>query len=482
MRAPGLLIYLASWLGYPLFTTTLSSLYQKCTKIKKLTITYPTKSDLMLGLKLGDDGTILPRPRRWERVNHLWEIPSLPPFQRLVRLHVHNIWGPRSQLWREMITTILVNSPELSDLGLSLSTSTRRRELDMSWHEDSKKLHPAHFLRELCKSYARAGGKPLNLQCLYLGHFMFVLRRSPSPKGLRPQFPEEHLNGGCLDSLANLSKLKDLTLDLAGDTAFDLVDGDDPNDGDPNDDDSVDDGFDNVGELWWQTAPGPLPKLEKLSVRRPTTWLARWAKGIVREGTPLKQLKINQASQRRLEYVEDSPLATSWSDLLECQPQELLLHGHASGVVNMDYVLAAGDSVRFLAMAGQEICDYLEPVVSQMPKLEAIWLMEPVDFYAQSHFDRELGVPREDQKAAWVRIVRRAAFLCPTLKCVRVASIAWRIRRTAAGILLRELDRTENESSELPELFQISLPYDFDSAHAAKYWVNNRRRDMDDLI
>lgn len=427
----------------------------------------------MLGQKLGDQADLLPEPELWAPLNRRWEIPNLPPFRNLNQLHIHNMWGRHLERWRKMITVILVNSPGLSDLGFSLSTSTRCRDLDPEWHDDLKVLHPAHFLRELCRAYARAGGKPLDLQRLHLGHYMFVLRRDLNPKGLRPQFPDERQNGGCLDKLANLSQLKDLSLDLVGDGEIYLEvysDSDDNNSGDNN--------SDNIIQSWWQTAPGPLPKLEKLSVRRPTTWLARWAKGIVREGTPLRQLKVNQADKRCLEYAEKSELEASWSDLLDCRPQELLLHGHADGVVNLDRVMAAGDSIRLLAMTSWEIRDFVECVASQMPKLEGIWIMEPDDFY-----DGWLGEPADiqERKTKWAETVQVAARVCPTLKCFRVASITWRIVRMATEIYLHELDRMENER-EIPELFQISLPYSFDMAHAAKYWVKNRRREKDDLI
>ncbi|KAI1780255.1 hypothetical protein F4818DRAFT_435463 [Hypoxylon cercidicola] len=447
-----------SWLGYPLFTTTLSTLHQECPALKELTIIYPSNLDLRLGRKvtIGRRRTIpIPQISEWEPLRQRWETPNLPPFRNLNRLHIHNMWGRQLNQWREMITVILVNSPGLSDLGLSLSNSTRHRDMDIEWHGNREALHPAYFLRELCGAYTRVGGKPLALQSLHLGHFMFLLRWGSSSGTFRPAFPEEQENGGFLDDLTNLSQLQDLSLDLAGDRGF----------GD--------------NQEWWQTAPGPLPKLEKLSIRKPTTWLARWAKALVQGGTTLRQLKVYQDSERPDYTLQPSQLATSWSDLLECRPQELLLQGNLSAVIHLDHVMAAGDSIRLLAMNSDLFRNNVEYLASRMPNLEGIWVMEPYFFYAI-----RLGNASsiQAQKNSWGLTVQQVARVCRRLKFFRFGSVTWRIERTVTGFRLRELDRMENEGPEIPELFQISLPYTFDTAHAAKYWVNDRCRDDDEML
>ncbi|KAI1762773.1 hypothetical protein GGR53DRAFT_532211 [Hypoxylon sp. FL1150] len=448
-----------SWLGHPIHNTTLNTVQAECEALTDLTVIYPSNSNLQQGSKLTPDGSKFIQGLIDDRL-----APGLPTFKNLKRLHIHNMWGTSLTVWRKSITSILKHSPNLSHLGLSISNSTRRLCMAESGNENSKPDHAAFFLRELCLAHSKAGCKPLALQSLHLGHCMFVLRSNEDRGILRPQFPEEHQDGGCLEVLTDLSRLQDLSLDLLEDVRFGSNE-----------------------EAWWQTAPGPLPKLEKLSIRSPTTWIARWAEGLVQSGTPLRQLRVDEASPdpgSTMEGVRRSALETSWDYLLRCRPQELFLGRHQNAVAALDHVIAAGDSIQLLALYSALQCDIIMFVASRLPKLEGIWVIEPIERGVGFYYQRLGGFASiQSQKASWQLTVGRVAQVCPTLKWCRIASVTWRIERVGAGIIrLRELDRMENDSPVVPEIFRVSLPYTFNYAHAAKYWVNDRDRDPDEPI
>lgn len=408
-----------------------------------------------------------------------------------------------------MILARLLESPHLLDLGLSLSEATRWWHLHPCQHLHREKRHPAHFLNMLCRDYKEIGGKPLALRSLNLGHYMFVLREGYAGRN-RPVFPEEHENGAHLDDLADLSQLKELSLDLFDDHGFKLI----PNFNVESVYHHDADAFDSVNlaghegtngdeywtggkRMWWPTAPGPLLNLQKLSVRMPNTWVVRWAKGLVHKGAPLTQLQINQAvdlpkrwhyARERL-YGREYMCETSWMDLLDCRPRDLLVCGrgwlcHQPGKWD---ALIACNSIQNLAIASEIKQNELFYVLRCMPQLEGLWIMESL-FRPDERHGGYYGIGTggaladiRDRMRESAQFVQRIAYHATGLKILRLCSSAWRIERRAFEISMHPLDRMENET-EIPDLFKISVPYTFDTAHAAKYWVPDRRRSMADEL
>ncbi|KAI2468459.1 hypothetical protein F4781DRAFT_432435 [Annulohypoxylon bovei var. microspora] len=305
--------------------------------------------------------------------------------------------------------------------------------------------------------------------------------------GLGPAFPEnftdtfvvfvvepgrEYENGGELDMLVDMSQLQDLTMDLINDRGFTGT--------------LLDDISKVGGAKWWPTAPGPAPKLEKLCVRMSTGWLARWAQKIVRDGAPLRQIKLIEAENPGLPgYTLDGALRSHtfspWTNFLACNPQELMLLKSYRNLTSFDETTAC-KSIRYLATDCTIFCDNIKCLASRMPQLEGLWIMKN----RCNRRDSFYGVGRggfndiQQEKAKWVITVRDAARTLLSLKYFRINSMTWRIERKPV-LVLHELTRMENEG-EIPHLFRISIPYTWNNGHAAKFWLDSRWRDEDEVM
>ncbi|KAI1408186.1 hypothetical protein F5Y13DRAFT_194648 [Hypoxylon sp. FL1857] len=463
-----------TWLGYPLVSEGLRWLRKNCKLLTHVKLVYPENLDLRFGFKDDSDHDIMfsPDSELWNPLRPVFVPVKLPQFKNLQQLHLHHIWGGTDlPKWRDMIVAILLRSPCLVDLGLSMSVSTRCRQEDRFYTSNGEEPHPASFLMELCELYRKQGGKPLALRSLHLGHFMFTLRSGPDQGHLRPAFPEEHQNGGHLDLLVDMSTLVELSMDLIGDDSFDLL----------------------TDEFYWPTAPGPVPNLQKLSVRMPTTWFARWAKKEFEAGAPLTQIRVNEAAtlgsgRYQLSGARRSDLAMSWTGFLDCRPRELMFFG-GDGWYNCRQAFdktTACDSIRYLAMTSPYFSFNLPELGSRMPQLEGLWIMNVLTTVGGSlrpfyRPDRGGFGQIQLEKAEWEAELREVLPAFPNLKFFRMTSITWRIERNSSGVVLHELDRMGNET-EVPDLFRISVPYMFNEAHSAKFWVNDRARDDDELI
>ncbi|KAI0012465.1 hypothetical protein F4779DRAFT_633847 [Xylariaceae sp. FL0662B] len=456
-----------TWLGYPLFSETLWTLYSSCEDLLGLILIYPANLEQRLGGKVTKfrNQILCPQVNVWEPLRSRWEAPDLPPFRNLEKLHLHNLWSREQCKWRKMIVDVLIGSPQIRDLGLSMASATRWRNMDPAWHQDSAQRHPAHFLPELCREYRNANGKPLKVHTLHLGHYMYILRPGLSSHRIRPQFQEEYENGGCLDSLVVTSQIQELTMDLVDDRGF----------GGP-----IPAEFGSgVGLLWWPTAPGKLSKLRKLTLRKPNVWFVRWLNRLTRETGPLMECKLNEAYQQDdflYEYVPLATLAAKWYELLECRPRALLVHNHSSGPRTSDAIIYC-DTIRDLAIQSLEFQAHVLGYVSRMPGLENLWIIpEHFDFIGPGQY-RKIS----QQRSKGVATAGQLASLGTALKHFRFGSITWRIERTGSSFILHEMDRMENET-EIPELFRISVPYSLNEAHAMKYWVKNRPRDLHEMV
>ncbi|KAI1204541.1 uncharacterized protein F4807DRAFT_465568 [Annulohypoxylon truncatum] len=465
-----------TWVGYPLDVQVTEELQVNCPRLKSLTVVEPQNRNLRQGLEvdLFHLPVRSPDQAQWQFLTQSRaRVPALLPFRNLKRLHLHHMWGADLGLWRNMIVQVLINSPGLLDLGLSLSGSTRWRLSNFNLHQNDPARHPAHFLRELCRLYRESGGEPLKLKALHLGHYMFVLRARNSPRRYRPEFADEHENGGHLDALVDRSSVRELTMDLINDGGF------------PGDIPNALNGYDNV--LWWPTAPGPMPKLEKLSVRMPTSWFVRWAKRVTETGAPLRQIRVNEAAfpgshNYPLYHAHSSNIAVNWTHLLACKPKELMFFRASRNAISFNEATAC-KSIRYLATDCEPFCKDVNLLASRMPQLEGLYLMStnsnqhPALFYDESGGDI---TDIQQEKAEWEAIVRDVANILHGLKFMRINSVTWRIDREL-GLALHELDRMENERV-IPDLFKIAIPYEFDVAHAAKFWVRNRYRDDDEMM
>ncbi|KAI1452909.1 hypothetical protein F4805DRAFT_479042 [Annulohypoxylon moriforme] len=465
-----------TWVGYPLQHRVVERLQSHCPYLKSFTVVVPQNLNLRLGQKVNffHEPIRAPDERKWTTVlGSEGRIPLLPPFENLERLHLHHLWGSDLGLWRKMIVKVLLKSPGLRDLGLSMSGSTRWRLSHLNMHQNNPALHPAHFLRELCKLYRELGGKPLSLISLHLGHYMFVLRAGSNPRRLRPEFADESENGRYLDALVNMSGVQELTMDLINDGGFG---GDIPDEFQ---------GYNDVS--WWPTAPGPTPRLEKLSIRMPTSWFMRWARRMVETGAPLRQIKVNEAAfpgtpPYPLDNAEPSNIAVNWTQLLICRPQELMFFRASRAAISFDETTAC-KSIQYLATDCHTFCENVNMLASRMPQLKGLYIMNKSSSKGRVHFYDDYGggiANIQEEKAEWEAIVLGAAVIIDGLKYMRINSITWRIDRTS-GLVLHELDRMENDH-EIPDLFRIGIPYEFDVAHAAKFWVGNRVRDRDELM
>ncbi|KAI0879862.1 uncharacterized protein GGS22DRAFT_193843 [Annulohypoxylon maeteangense] len=182
-----------TWVGYPLYHRIVKNLQKHYPGLKSLTVVEPQNRNLRQDQKVNFFQVPIHAPDRGQwglLTNGKGGVPLLPPFGNLERLHLHHIWGMDLGLWRNMSVQVLINSPRL--LGFLVSGSTRWRLSHHDMHQNDPALHPAHFLRELCKRYRKSAGKPLSLKCVHLGHYMFVLRAGNSPRRFRPEFADEH--------------------------------------------------------------------------------------------------------------------------------------------------------------------------------------------------------------------------------------------------------------------------------------------------
>ncbi|KAI0879861.1 uncharacterized protein GGS22DRAFT_193842 [Annulohypoxylon maeteangense] len=233
-----------------------------------------------------------------------------------------------------------------------------------------------------------------------------------------------------------MSNVQELVMDLINDGRFG---GDIP-------DEFI--GLDDV--CWWQTAPGPTPKLEKLFVRMPTSWF--------------------------------SNIAVNWTSLLTCKPKEPMFFRASRHAISFDETTAC-KSIRYLATDCEPFCEDVNMLASRMPQLEGLYIMSKSSSQGRIVFYDDLGgdvVDIQREKQEWKEIARSLANIIGGLKYVGINSVIWLIDRTS-GIALYELDRMENDH-EAPNLFKIEIPYEFDVAHAAKFWVANRVRDDDELM
>lgn len=92
-----------------------------------------------------------------------------------INLREFNYLNLRGNLVKERarIVQVLVNSPRLEHLGLSIRFSAFN---ELPWEQYSL------FFRELCNDYHKEGGLPLLLKSLYLGDFTFPTCRASFPK------------------------------------------------------------------------------------------------------------------------------------------------------------------------------------------------------------------------------------------------------------------------------------------------------------
>ncbi|CAJ2512328.1 Uu.00g053430.m01.CDS01 [Anthostomella pinea] len=375
-----------SWEGFSLFSDTVWALYRNCSELRAFELR-SNQVDSRTGHHLNEERQPIRGPIWEQPVNVLFEVPTLPPFRNLRTLHIMQIWSYDFNFWREVIVEILVNSPNLTSLSLSIAHRARWWAMGPDHHQLSPEHHPAFFLRELCRLYSKEGGKPIRLRKLDLGHFMFILRSATRDHQLRPMIPDEYSNGGHLDLLVDSSQLQELKVDLVGATRFTEYPAED------------------LRTRWWPTAPGHLPALRKLTVQAPTFWFVQWATYCRHHGSPLDSMGMieydDYLDRYASVYADGSHDEAEWHELLCCEPRALLFHTDSEnrGVCER---LAACRSIKELAFHSVKARVNIRSLVAAMPQLESLWVMWPRAFRA---------LTAQQQRIAHEQLVRDLASL-----------------------------------------------------------------------
>ncbi|KAK1759826.1 hypothetical protein QBC47DRAFT_116634 [Echria macrotheca] len=144
-----------NWYPQLLKTETLRVLQVACPKVKALRLDFGDETELCLGMAPG---------RQAERgfSPNLYRGPDITPFRNLECLALNGLWDDLTS-WKSQLVHVLMNSPNLRVLRLSLlgDTLVRLGEANRSVYQ--------HFFDRLCDSYGESGGAPLKLTSLSFG-------------------------------------------------------------------------------------------------------------------------------------------------------------------------------------------------------------------------------------------------------------------------------------------------------------------------
>ncbi|RDL36809.1 uncharacterized protein BP5553_06161 [Venustampulla echinocandica] len=161
---PGLTYF--SWEDVTLYTTTISTLHQKCPNIRSLIIHNEEHIEEKLGLIDNfdfNDG--------FHERQALFATQDLSLFSNLAELEVYGIYGDLNRVRKDLVE-VLLKSPTLRTLGLSISADTVER-LNFEGTV-AKNMEYLLFSKALCDEYVAAGGRPLRLQKLVFGLSLIV--------------------------------------------------------------------------------------------------------------------------------------------------------------------------------------------------------------------------------------------------------------------------------------------------------------------
>jgi hypothetical protein len=142
--------------------STINVLSQSCRRLKGIHLYYDHSRDVWESIR-----------EEWrqgipvELIPDLWGWHDLSPFRGLRSLTLKQLDDDLLR-WRQHIAGVLVHSPDLRALDLSLSAFA----INNAFRHNEPHRYTGFFNR-LCNHYAAAGGKPLQLSCLRCGHAIY---------------------------------------------------------------------------------------------------------------------------------------------------------------------------------------------------------------------------------------------------------------------------------------------------------------------
>ncbi|EPE36538.1 RNI-like protein [Glarea lozoyensis ATCC 20868] len=159
------------WAGLPLYSATVLTLQAKCLNIRTLVIRYCDLVENDLGLL---DGLTVASYWDFDDWDHhdafsetraLFTTQNVPYFPNLTSLEIVGLHGNLEEARKDLVK-LLLQSPRLRSLNLSICTDTIRR---LQRGTAGQRKQCVEFLVYLIKDFAEAGGKPLQLKNLVLG-------------------------------------------------------------------------------------------------------------------------------------------------------------------------------------------------------------------------------------------------------------------------------------------------------------------------
>jgi hypothetical protein len=175
----------------PLARETLYTLHKSCPLLRSMCVCFPSDLDEdVLGYVMRDLGEE-PGPQELQ-AREIYGQPDLTIFSGLEELVLEGL-AESISWWRSQLVQVLMNSPGLRKLGLSLSTETLGRH-----DADQDREEFDDFFDLLCDEYGRTSTAPLHLESLDLGKAVYVYE-------LRS-----------LEKLTDLSYLREVRIDNSG--------------------------------------------------------------------------------------------------------------------------------------------------------------------------------------------------------------------------------------------------------------------------
>lgn len=132
--------------------------------LRIVSIAFPRDNDAFIGLEV-DGQFYFENEQRMATFGHMERSFN---FSGLRELSLYNIWGD-VKCWRQQILQVMLNSPELEHITLSISRDTAER-LDMVEAEEGEvdwRFYMDLF-HWLCHEYTTEQGRPLKLKSVQL--------------------------------------------------------------------------------------------------------------------------------------------------------------------------------------------------------------------------------------------------------------------------------------------------------------------------
>ncbi|PVH78978.1 hypothetical protein DL98DRAFT_572761 [Cadophora sp. DSE1049] len=394
-----------SWENQPLFATTVSTLHDECPDIQSLNISHPVDIEKLRGTAFEyedfdfEDGLFDLRP--------LFETQDFSPFTNLTELELYEIHGDLNQA-RSDIVKILLASPDLRSLGLSLNGDTVIR-LDQEAQDIGEMGGYLDFLKTLISEYVTAGGQPLHLRKLVLG-LSIVLWEDDE------QQPATYLGG-----LTDLSKLEEVYVCNNGvDTQLYF---DDPD-----------------GIAWSTFTTETCPNLNILGVHKFTNDVERWIQGL--EPGYLSQLRIEETLGHGISEIRPA---------LEANDDQFRSRFRLLTLVNADATVRGADGLVPLEIPGLQALSVTLPQLTSDSKPAVLTWISDSESLQQLCLQNAKELLEEDGE--YETLVKDIAAVAPYLRYLKLDGHAWRVWRNGDDedenqYRLEKLDRVEERAVE----------------------------------